>query len=103
MVKTKKYIFLLVSLDSKITKPYLIYTLRKPFEKDVDLLLRSNSENFHYILIKEFHRFMTNKTKNHGKKHFCPDCGQYSSSLKTSHVKDYLAINYTKSKVSFTA
>lgn len=92
-----------MSLDSKITKPYLIYTLRKSFEKDVDLLLRSNSENFHYILIKEFHRFMTNKTKNHGKKHFCPDCGQYSSSLKISHVKDYLAINYTKSKVSFTA
>ena len=28
-------------------------------------------KNFHYVLIKDFNRFMTDKTKHHGKKHFC--------------------------------
>ena len=37
--------------------PYRIYTSKHIFERHVDLL----SENFHYVLIKDFNRFMTNK------------------------------------------
>ena len=43
--------------------------LKTAFEKHVDLLQLSNSKNYH-VLIKDFNRFMTNKTKHHGKKHF---------------------------------
>ena len=39
-------------------------------EKSIYLLLLSNSENSCYVLIKDFNRFMTNKAKPHGKKHF---------------------------------
>ena len=39
-------------------------------EKSIYLLLLSNSENSCYVLIKDFNRFITNKTKPHGKKHF---------------------------------
>ena len=42
--------------------PYLIYTSKETFEKHVDLLLLSNSKNSHYVLIKDFNRFMTSKT-----------------------------------------
>ena len=48
--------------------PYLTYTSKQIFEKHVDLLLLSNSKSSHYVLIKDFNRFMTNKTKHHGKK-----------------------------------
>ena len=42
---------------------YRTYTLTQVFEKFVDLLLLSNSRNPHYVLIKDFNRFMTNKIK----------------------------------------
>ena len=38
---------------------------------NIDLLILLNTRNLHYILIKYFNRFMTNKTKHHDKKHFC--------------------------------
>ena len=47
-----------------------IYTLKQTFKKHVDLLLLSNSINFHYVLIKGFDRFMTSETKYHSKKPF---------------------------------
>ena len=37
----------------------------------LDFLLLMNSKNFHVILIKNFDRVMTSKTKHHGEKHFC--------------------------------
>ena len=50
--------------------PYCIYTSKQTFEKHLDLLLLSNSKNFHYVLIRNFNRFMANKTKHHGQKFF---------------------------------
>ena len=41
---------------------YCIYTSKQTFEKHVELLLLPDSGNFHYFLIKDFIRFMTNKT-----------------------------------------
>ena len=43
----------------------------------LDFLLLMNSKNFHVILIKNFDRVMTSKTKHHGEKHFCKYCLQY--------------------------
>ena len=56
-------------------------------------------KNPHYVSIKDLNRFMTNKTKYHGKKHFCLYCLQCFSSSKISecHKKNCLAINHTKS------
>ena len=48
--------------------PYSIYTSK---QKHVDLLLLSNSKNSHHVLIKDFNIHTTDKTKHHGKKHFC--------------------------------
>ena len=51
-----------------------------------------------YVLIKDFHRFMTNKTKYHGKKHFwryCLKCFSTSKILE-NYAKIYLAIYHTK-------
>ena len=50
---------------------YCIYTSKETSEKHIDLLILLNTRNLHYILIKYFNRFMTNKTKHHDKKHFC--------------------------------
>ena len=57
--------------------PYHIYTSKQTFGKQVDLLPFSNSNNSHYFLIKDFNKFMTDKTKYHGKKHFYRYCLQY--------------------------
>ena len=45
--------------------PYYIYTSKQTFEKHADLILLSNSKNFCYIWVKDFDRFMTDKTKHH--------------------------------------
>ena len=50
--------------------PYCSYTLKQSFEKRVDLLLLLSTKNSHYVLIKDFNKFTTNKTKQHGKKNF---------------------------------
>ena len=40
-----------------------IYTSKQTFEKYADLLQSSNCKNPHYVLMKDFNRFITNKTK----------------------------------------
>ena len=57
--------------------PHHIYTSKQTFGKQVDLLPFLNSNNSHYFLIKDFNKFMTDKTKYHGKKHFYRYCLQY--------------------------
>ena len=42
----------------------------------MDLLLISNGFVSHYVCIKDFDRFMFNKTKYKGKKYFCKMCLQ---------------------------
>ena len=52
-------------LDIKIT-PCCNCTSTQTFEKQVDLLLILDAKSQHYILIKDFNRFITNKTKHYG-------------------------------------
>ena len=61
----------------------------------MDLLLISNEFKSHYVYIKDFDRFMFNKTKNRNKKHFCKCCLQCFSSkeILVEHKIDCLVIN----------
>ena len=76
-----------------------IYTSKQTFEKHVNLLLSNSKKSKNYVLIKDSDRFLTNKTKYHGKKHFYRYCLQSFSSLKVLefHAKNCVVINHTKS------
>ena len=41
------------------------------FENSMDLLIISNKIKSHYVYIKDFNKFMFNKTKSKNKKYFC--------------------------------
>ena len=58
-------------------------------------MLISNEFVSHYVFIKDFNRFMFNKTKHKGKKCFCRNCLQCFSSEKilNEHKEDCLVIN----------
>ena len=43
---------------------YPAYVSDQKFHNSMDLLLISNENGFHYVYIKDFNRFMCNKTKN---------------------------------------
>ena len=62
--------FLLKLLVLKIKYHTTFILQKQTFEKYVDLLLISNNKNYYYVLIKDFNRFMANKTKHQGKKCF---------------------------------
>ena len=49
-----------------------IYISKEKYEMELDLLLIQE----HYVLIKDFNRFMYNKTKHKERKHFCKYCLQ---------------------------
>ena len=74
---------------------YPVYLSNQKFRDNMDLLLTSNEFKSHYVYIKDFDRFMFNKTKNENKKHFCKCCLQCFSSKKTlnEHRVDCLVTN----------
>ena len=45
---------------------YLVYLSSHKFNDSMDLLLLSNNSVSHYMYIKDFNRFMFNKTKHKG-------------------------------------
>ena len=61
----------------------------------MDLLLIADEDKSQYVYIKDFNRFMCNKTKNKNKKHFCRYCLQCFSSEKAlmEHKNICLKIN----------
>ena len=65
----------------------------------MDLLLINNENKSHYVYIKNFSRFMFNKTKCKSKKHFCRYCLQCFSSERVlrEHKEICLEINGTQS------
>ena len=65
----------------------------------MDLLLINNKNKSHYVYIKDFNRFMFNKTKCKSKKHFCRYCLQCFSRERVliEHKKICLEINGTQS------
>ena len=52
-------------------QPYPIYVSKEKFEDHIELLLITENNNKHYVLMKDFNSFMYNKTKHKERKHFC--------------------------------
>ena len=76
-------------------QPYPIYITEEKFEKHMNLLLITNSENKHFVIIKDFNKFMYNQTKHQHKRHFCVYCLQCFSSedILTKHTDNCMIIN----------
>ena len=67
--------------ENKLVLP--INTPNQKFENSMDLLFVTDGGNIsHYVYIKDFDRFIFNKTKNKNKKYFCKSCLQCFSSKK---------------------
>ena len=70
-------------------QPYPIYVSKEKYEDHMELLLVTKDENKHYVLIKDFNKFMYNQTKHKEKKHFCMYCLQcFSSERVLNNHKD---------------
>ena len=61
---------------------YLFLLSNQKFKNCMDLLLISDGCKSHYVYVKDFDRFMFNKTKNKNKKCFCKSCLQCFSNEK---------------------
>ena len=58
-----------------------IYVSNQKFEDSMDLLLLfDDDDKSHYVYIKDFNRFMLDKTRSKNKKWFCKSCLQCVSS-----------------------
>ena len=69
-------------------QPYPIYVSKEKYEDHMELLLVTEKENKHYVLIKDFNRFMYSQTKHEHRKHFCMHCLQcFSSDIVLSNHK----------------
>ena len=79
-------------------KPYPIYISNEKNENHIEMLLLTKDDKKHYVLIKDFNKFMFNQTKNRNKKHFCMSCLQCFSSERVlnDHKNICLVINKTQ-------
>ncbi|KAL9989302.1 hypothetical protein ACROYT_G003836 [Oculina patagonica] len=76
-------------------QPYPIYVSKEKFDNQMNLLLITKDENKHYVLIKNFNKFMYNQTKHRDKKHFCMHCLQCFSSERVlnDHKDNCIQVN----------
>ena len=79
---------------------YPVYVSDQKFKNCMDILQITNANKSHYLYIKDFNRFMYNKTKNKNKKYFCRYCLQCFSSEKVliEHKETCLIINSVRLK-----
>ena len=79
-------------------QPFPIYVSKEKFEDHVELLLLTKDENKHYVLIKDFNKFMFNQTKHEHRKHFCTYCLQCFSSERVlnNHKDNCIQVNGTQ-------
>ena len=79
-------------------QPYPIYISKEKFEDHMELLLITKDENKHYVLIKDFNKFMYQQTKHKERKHFCMNCLQCFSSERVlnDHKDNCIQINGTQ-------
>ena len=68
------------------------------FTDHLELLWIEEGDKSHYVLIKDFNRFMTSFNKHHGRKYFCLHCLHCCSSARVLeiHREDCLSINGTQ-------
>ena len=90
--KKKNILINVFSYENESTYP--VYVSVQKFKNCMDLLLITDENESHYVYIKDFNKFMCNKTQNKNKKHFCK-CLQCCSSEKIliKHKETYLEIN----------
>ena len=76
-------------------QPYPIYVSKEKYEDCMNLLLITENENKHYVLIKDFNKLMYNQTKHKERKHFCMYCLQCFSSerILKNHEENCIIIN----------
>ena len=76
-------------------QPFPIHISKEKFEDQMNLLIITEDEKKHYVLIKDFNAFMYNQTKHKNKRHFCMYCLQCFSSerILANHVNNCLTIN----------
>ena len=74
---------------------YPVYLSDQKFHNSLDFLLVTNENKSHYVYIKDFNRFMCDKTRNKNKKYFCNCCLKCSISEKVliEHKGNCLIIN----------
>ena len=72
-----------------------IFISKEKFTDHMELLLITEGENNHYVLIKDFDKFMFNQTKHEHRKHFCMHCLQCFSreDVLTEHKNNCISIN----------
>ena len=72
-----------------------IYISKKKYQDHMELLLITEGENKHYVLIKDFNKFMFNQTKHEHRKYFCMYCLQCFSreDVLTEHKNNCISIN----------
>ena len=74
---------------------YPICVSKQKNEDILNLLLITEDDNKHYVLIKDFNRMMYNKTKHKEKKHFCMYCLKNFSTeqILLKHKDNYMVVN----------
>ena len=79
-------------------QPYPIYVSKEKYEDHMELLLITENKNKHYVLIKDFNKFMYNHTKHKERKHFFMHCLQCFSSdrVLNNHKDNCLQVNGTQ-------
>ena len=68
---------------------------KEKYQDHMELLLITEGENKHYVLIKDFNKFMFNQTKHEHRKYFCMYCLQCFSreDVLTEHKNNCISIN----------
>ena len=76
-------------------KTFPIYISKEKYHDHMELLLITEGENKHYVLIKKFNKFMFRQNKHEHKKHFCMYCLQCFSreDILTEHINNCISIN----------
>ena len=76
-------------------EPYPIYISKEKFNDMLNLLLITKGKEQHYVLIKDFNKFMYNQTKHKERKHFCMHCLKCFSYEKAliNHKENCITIN----------
>ena len=79
-------------------QPYPIHVSKEKYNNQMNLLLITEDDKKHYVLIKDFNSFMYNQTKHKESKHFCMHCLQCFSSERVlnNHRDNCIQVNGTQ-------
>ena len=79
-------------------QPYPIHVSKEKYNNQMNLLLITEDDKKHYVLIKDFNSFMYNQTKHKESKHFCMHCLQCFSSERVlnNHKDNCIQVNGTQ-------